>query len=575
MGEAFFNYKKKTILAGIFFVLYLIPFSGSFFNGLSYSCDRWFYLFIFSVAYAIPDWLEENDRLKSVGFHFFSIIIALSLFFYYTKAKRDFNYTIINVKLTWIINDLIIASGFISLLTLTLKKYISKPLVTKFLSGVVVLSVAAVLIINTNAYLSLAPPNMTEELLQDSSMDNTEVKEIFNKLTPSSNEFYRTVFRNLSQENAPLNYGYYGTSAYNSMIDGNLHKWLKVDYNILNPYVCPNKYKNFDDRLFLETNFGVKYLVTDKKDSYIPSYRYVLNKETNNYYVYENKYNVGFDLWYTNTASEQTYKNMNIAQRDTMLLQTATVDKNIPGLSKSSVDNVTTELPLNMSNAVTQNLEYKDGILTAGKDASISIPLANSQNSNDGEILFSINIKPTPDQMIKLNVNGKSAIKMEDSYPYSYPLNKFTFRLDGNTKVIKMDISEGKYTISNTHAWFNSYKYYENWINERNKYNLENLHINGGNIKGNIRNNEKGILALNIPFCKGWSAKVDGQNQKLIKVNGILTGLVLEPGSHNVELKYRTPGLTFGAFISFTFFIGITIFYIINRRHKRSTKNAI
>ncbi|MEQ8155605.1 MAG: GtrA family protein [Clostridiaceae bacterium] len=556
--------RRKTILAGIFFILYLIPYTGSFFNGLSYSADRWFYLFIFSIAYAVPDWLEENDRLKSAGIKFLFITGALILFFYYTKAARGFNFTIRSVKFTDILNGLIHASGLISLSAIIIKKYISRNSVRNILSCILVLGVGASLICNINSYLYLVQPDMTRQVIENDFMHGREEEQVFSELTPSGSEFYRTM-TDLPYENSPMNYSYYGTSAYNSMVDGNLHKWLKVYYNVLNRYVAPNIYANFDDRLFLETAFGVKYLVRDKNDPYVPAYGYVLKKETDKHKVYESTNNVGFDLWYTNTADAQSYNKMNFAEKDAMLLQAAMVDKNIPGLSSGAIDNATTELSLGWASAITENMEYKDGTLTAGKNASISIPIKNTQKGNKGEILFSLNLKPVNGQMIRLTVNGKSTIKMEEGYPYVYPLNTFTFRLDGNTEVLKINISEGKYTIDDAHVWFNSYKYYENWVTERSKYNLENLNINGGNIKATIKNDEKGIIALSIPFSKGWTAKVDGKKQELIKVNGVFTGLVLEPGSHTIELKYITPGLIPGALISIGFLTGIAVFYIFKR----------
>ncbi|MBD5639181.1 YfhO family protein [Clostridium botulinum] len=136
---------------------------------------------------------------------------------------------------------------------------------------------------------------------------------LFNKYTPTNNEFYRILFRNLHYANAPMNYNYYGASTYNSMVNGDLHKCLKVDYNILNPVVKHSVYENFDDRLFLETMFGVKYLIKNKVNAYTPSYGYKLNNKTNNYYIYQNNYNVGFDLWYRNTIKRKDYDKMNIA----------------------------------------------------------------------------------------------------------------------------------------------------------------------------------------------------------------------------------------------------------------------
>lgn len=543
--------KRKTILALIFFILYLTPLSGSFFNGFSYSSDRWFYLFIFSVAYAVPDWLDENDRLKSVNLYRFLAISALILILFNVKVPAGSNFTAISPSKTKLIHIMTLILGLTSFLTITLKKYTLKRSSNLILNFTTVCCAAAALVINSNAYLYIAKPDMNYSILQRSGMDNKEERQIFENLTPLSDEFYRVIFRNLSEENSPMSYGYYGASAYNSMIDGNLHKWLKVDLNILNRTVTPSTYANFDDRLFLETFFGCKYMVKSKDDNYVPPYGYTLIKKTDNYSIYKNNNNAGFDLWYTNIIDKQVYDKMNIAQKDASLLQAAAVDQNVIRSDGNipNINNVTTELKPDLKNAVAKNLKLKNGIITAGENASISIPI-NNQRSDAGEILFSMNLKPVNGQQIILNVNDKSTKKMEENYPYVYPLNTFTFKLPGDTKVLNITISKGTYVLSNAHLWFNSYNHYQKWINNLNKYNLKNLYIKGGKVKGTIKNDEKGILALNIPFNNGWSAKVDGKNQKLTKVNGVLTGLLLEPGNHNIELTFTTPGLIPGIIIS-------------------------
>ncbi len=72
------------------------------------------------------------------------------------------------------------------------------------------------------------------------------------------------------------------------------------------------------------------------------------------------------------------YNKMNIAQQDSILLQTAMIDENLPGLPRSiPFDDITTELSLEWQNAITQNAKYKNGILKADKNASIIIPIKN------------------------------------------------------------------------------------------------------------------------------------------------------------------------------------------------------
>lgn len=553
--------KRKTILSLIFFILYLTPLSGSFFNGFSYSSNRWFYLFIFSIAYSVPNWLDENDRLKSINLHRLLAISILILILFASKVPDGSSFAAITTAKTKFIHIMTLILGLLSFSTITLKRYTLKRSSNVILNFIIICCSAAALVINSNAYLCISKPDMTYSILQKSGMDNKEEKQIFKNLTPSSSEFYRVIFRNLSEENSPMSYGYYGTSAYNSMIDGNLHKWLKVDLNILNRTATPSIYANFDDRIFPETFFACKYLVKYRDDKYVPPYGYTLIKKTNNYSIYKNNNNVGFDLWYTNVIDKQVYDKMNIAQKDALLLQAAAVDQSVIPSNGSipNIDNSTTELKLDFENAVTKNLSFKDGIITAGEKASISIPVDNNQKSDEGEMLFSMNLKPTNGQKIILNVNDKSTSKMEENYPYVYPLNTFTFKLAGDTKVLNITISKGTYVLSDAHLWFNSYNYYPKWVSDLNKYNLKNLYIKGGKVRGTIKNDEKGILALNIPFNSGWSAKVDGKSQKLTKVNGVLTGLALNPGNHNIELTFTTPGLIPGIIISVISFLILLI----------------
>ncbi|MCL2322636.1 MAG: YfhO family protein, partial [Oscillospiraceae bacterium] len=80
--------RRKTFFVLFFFILYMFPRVYSFFNGFTYVIDRWLYIFIFSVAYALPNWLEEDERLKLTGFSFAIFGGAFLAAMYATKAYR-------------------------------------------------------------------------------------------------------------------------------------------------------------------------------------------------------------------------------------------------------------------------------------------------------------------------------------------------------------------------------------------------------------------------------------------------------------------------------------------------------
>lgn len=58
-------------------------------------------------------------------------------------------------------------------------------------------------------------------------------------------------------------------------------------------------------------------------------------------------------------------------------------------------------------------------------------------------------------------------------------------------------------------------------------------------ISGTINPDSTRVLFVSIPFDQGWSAKVDGQDAKLYRVNIGLTGLILKKGNHKVEFAFE------------------------------------
>lgn len=78
------------------------------------------------------------------------------------------------------------------------------------------------------------------------------------------------------------------------------------------------------------------------------------------------------------------------------------------------------------------------------------------------------------------------------------------------------------------------------------------------NIKGSVTVNESKILFFSIPFDEGWSAKLNGANAKLYRVNAGLTGLLISKGKNDVELSFEPRLRSKGKLIS-----GVSIFILI------------
>jgi uncharacterized membrane protein YfhO len=48
---------------------------------------------------------------------------------------------------------------------------------------------------------------------------------------------------------------------------------------------------------------------------------------------------------------------------------------------------------------------------------------------------------------------------------------------------------------------------------------------------------------MSIPYQKGWTAYVDGQETELLRANYMYMALPIEAGEHTIELKFEIPGV--------------------------------
>ena len=74
-------------------------------------------------------------------------------------------------------------------------------------------------------------------------------------------------------------------------------------------------------------------------------------------------------------------------------------------------------------------------------------------------------------------------------------------------------------------------------------------------ITGKVTLPESRLLCLQIPCCRGMRAFVDGQETELLQADTMFSALLLEAGTHEIELRYRTPGLSAGAAVSVIAFV--------------------
>ena len=79
---------------------------------------------------------------------------------------------------------------------------------------------------------------------------------------------------------------------------------------------------------------------------------------------------------------------------------------------------------------------------------------------------------------------------------------------------------------------------------------LQDIHIKGNTISGAIDVSEPKLLAMSIPYSRGWQVYVDGAKADLLKTNLMYCGVELAPGKHTILMKYESQGVRRGLLIS-------------------------
>ncbi len=79
---------------------------------------------------------------------------------------------------------------------------------------------------------------------------------------------------------------------------------------------------------------------------------------------------------------------------------------------------------------------------------------------------------------------------------------------------------------------------------------MTDVAVDGNCVSGQVQTDEAGILLLTIPYDEGWEITVDGEKTEAHVIGGALTGVSLDAGTHEIEMKFTPPGLWAGSMIS-------------------------
>jgi hypothetical protein len=84
------------------------------------------------------------------------------------------------------------------------------------------------------------------------------------------------------------------------------------------------------------------------------------------------------------------------------------------------------------------------------------------------------------------------------------------------------------------------------------------------------RLDRRGLVVLNDQLLDGWSVRVDGHAATPLHVNGVMRGVIVPPGRHEIVWDYAVPGLRLGALVSAATLALLAVAGIVSRTRARS-----
>lgn len=564
---------KISLIAGVIFVLF--PIFGYVLHAFSYPVNRWIFILAFVIASIVTEVYEDLLNLtipQKLG-----ILAGVAFYALFYKYKSS---GILEVKLAAIV---LILTCFVLILINELP-FLSKFHLRDFMMyGLVVVSISISAFVHysgqvTDIKKSYVPSGTAYELLCG------QESKILQKAHVKNNQLDRVESINGEVTNWGMIDHIPNTSNYFSITDKNVSDTL-MGLGI-KQYQYKFKFKKLDLRENLMDLYNVKYVITNSisKKKLPKSYRLIAQNADKK--LYKNQNPLPFGYTYDVYIYSQKYNNLSPAQKEDAMIQSAVIDDGTSTNLKtdSFVDHTITKViktnyHIHKKNLKKQQYHIKVPTKYITKHSYLylknvrSAPLTNGQRHVLSEGLNKNKLH------VKLGHNSRAALfNAEEGSVYDTGKRDYLIPIDASrikdsktTDLAFILKRPNNYTVDQIAIIQLNKKAQRQALSKlRKSPHLTNIAYDGSNhFSGDIKTTDERILCIPISYNRGWKITDNGKSLKLLKVNGMFCGVLLNSGNHHIRLDYTTPGLKIGACISLISLIILCGTAIYRRKHNQ------
>ncbi|MDO4345399.1 MAG: YfhO family protein [Eubacteriales bacterium] len=598
---------KKNLKAGVITgtAFCMIPGAAYVFSGFSNIINRWCYAYAFVLAAALAFLVKDMLSLTKKQL---CIAAGLSVPFFLTFAYEFFT----GSKKTKYVVLISAASLALSLAGVLLVNLCRK--ITPRAGKCILVAITAVSLCGAGFQVASSRTGKlaTEFPKRGTALEKATETPLAAMTEVEDDTFYRAAAKSVPaiQSPAPI-LGYNGTVDFSNAVSKDIQDFYRCMGVTTWTLV---RMKGFDGRTALDTLSSVKYFAIEQGDDADLPYGYTKVSETEKngkiYEVYENELALPLGYTYDKTVSEEELMEYTAAERQEVMMQAAALEDTGEESDSSEKNDAQTDSP-EESDAQTDSSKESDaqtdspdknGVQITGKKAEITDIRCEYMSIDNGTFTAAASGDEKPKMTLEFEVpencevylcikglrwdsSGRAGIsyKCGDYYQtysvrgtaeaYYTSQEDYIFNLgyhkDGATSCVVAFPRKMNYQYDEMYIFYQPMDSMSDYADNLREESLENVEVLTNEVRGTISLEKEKFLVLTIPYAKGWTAYVDGEETDICRANLMYTGLMLPEGEHTIELKYHMPGLNVSLALSAA---GIVIFAValVMRRRRRN-----
>ncbi|MBB4825190.1 putative membrane protein YfhO [Sporosarcina luteola] len=362
-----------------------------------------------------------------------------------------------------------------------------------------------------------------------------------------------------TRNNTPIVQDFNGMSVYSSILNKHLLYFYLDDLSVDMRRESVSRYASLGDRANLYAMLNGTYVIRKRGEEKLVPFGFKEIAQEGEYVAYQNEYKLPFVRTTSVLFQERDLEGLSALAKERAMLQGIVLeDVDRERATPSEVENLMDEAALEPVAGT-----YVDGVLNVTEEIGGLDIIMNESDLLKEDVFLSFFIqRKKNDRDYMLAVNDFVTERKKNDSIYRTNVNELTIRVPAEER-IRIRVPKGKYDLRDFALFTEDYALLKEMKKQSDAMPPASVTWSGHHAHVKVNHTESdSYIVLPIPYERGWTAKVNGTKQEILRANYAFTGLELEDGLNEIELTYYPPFFAASwAMAGFTAFLLVGIVY--------------